>query len=112
MSIISPICGIQTKDKNAIAKRVLEVNELINRANSKKILVYDTSSTWQAAMRYKPLKFSRGVLFISREIEDLYKKAKTGKSVWKKDSFRSSVEDARYYLTEIARMYRSALKYE
>jgi len=99
------------KGQNAILKRVAEVNELINRGNRLGVEVVDSSSTWQSAMRYKPLKYSRGVLFVTREVEDLYKKIKTGKSVWKKQSDRYSSYDARAVMTDIARMYRSALRY-
>ena len=84
---------------------------MINEANSKGIMVVDPSTTWQSAMMYKPIKFSRGVLFVSRQVEDLYKKVKTGKSVFTKQSERIPSQDAKAELTYIARMYRTALRY-
>jgi hypothetical protein len=99
------------KGESAIQKRVAEVNAMINEANSKGIMVVDPSTTWQSAMMYKPIKFSRGVLFVSRQVEDLYKKVKTGKSVFTKQSERIPSQDAKAELTYIARMYRTALRY-
>ncbi len=99
------------KGQSAILKRVDEINALIREGNSKGVLVYDPSTTWQSGMKYQPVKYSRGVLFVSYSQEDLYKKMKTGVQKFKKVSDRYSSEDAKAELSRIARMYRTALRY-
>lgn len=98
------------KGQSAISKKVAEVNALINEGNRIGIEVVDSSSTWQTPMRYKPIKYSRGVLFVTYEELDLYKYRKTGKATYNKVSDRYSSDDAKYVLNDIAKMYRKALR--
>lgn len=117
MSIISPICGTNrigatTKAKqNAIQKRVDEINEMIKKANSLGLSVRDTSTTWQTEMKFKPLKYSRGVLFVTYEELDLYKYAKGGGRTWKKKTDRYGQYEISSVLSDIRKMYKSELKY-
>lgn len=98
------------KKHTALEKKVAEVNELINEANRKNLEVVDTSSTWQSPMRYKPLKTSRGVLYVTYEELDLYKHLKGRGTIYIKNSERYGKEDAKFVLNDIAKMYRKALK--
>ena len=107
----------------SLEKRVAEVNELIKRGNELGIEVVDESTTWQAPMKYKPLKYTNGVLYVSYEQMDLYKYSKEYVKQWDKKSYKvgkyeypsSGYGDEagaaqREALTEIARMYRKPLK--
>jgi len=106
----------------SIEKRVAEVNELIKRGNELGIEVVDEGNTWQAPMKYKPLKYTNGVLYISYEQLDLYKYSKTYSSDWEKKSYKIGKYESGYgykgeegaaqreALTDIARMYRKPLK--
>lgn len=110
-TFLGGIFGIgETKKATAFEKRVAEVNELINEANRKNLQVTDTSSTWQSPMKYKPLKTSRGVLYVSYEELDLYDYAKGRGKKYVKKSERYGKEDAKFVLSDIAKMYRRALK--
>ena len=106
----------------SLEKRVAEVNELIKRGNELGIEVVDEGNTWQAPMKYKPLKYTNGVLYISYEQLDLYNYSKTYSSDWEKKSYKIGQYESGYgyrgeagaaqreALTEIARMYRKPLK--
>ena len=106
----------------SIEKRVAEVNELIKRGNELGIEVVDEGNTWQAPMKYKPLKYSNGVLYVSFEQMDLYKYSKEYVKEWDKKSYKVGKYDNSYgfkgeagsmqreVLTDIARMYRKPLK--
>jgi hypothetical protein len=106
----------------SLEKRVAEVNELIKRGNELGIEVVDEGNTWQAPMKYKPLKYTNGVLYISYEQLDLYKYSKTYSSHWEKKSYKIGKYESGYgyqgeagaaqreALTDIARMYRKPLK--
>jgi hypothetical protein len=108
----------------SLEKRVAEVNELIKRGNDLGIEVVDESTTWQAPMKYKPLKYTNGVLYISYEVLDLYNYNKTYSRDWEKKSYKIGKYESRNIygyqgeagaaqreaLTEIARMYRKPLK--
>jgi hypothetical protein len=99
-----------TKKPSALEKRVAEVNKLINEGNKQGLEVVDSSSTWQAPMKYKPLKTSRGVLYVTYEKLDLYKYNRGKGTSWEKKSERWGTEDAKYILNDIAKMYRKAIK--
>jgi hypothetical protein len=99
-----------TKKPTAFEKRVAEVNDLINEANRQKLEVVDTSGTWQSPMRYKPLKTSRGVLYVSYEELDLYNYLKKRGTNYVKKSERYGKDEAKYALNDIAKMYRKVLK--
>jgi hypothetical protein len=106
----------------SIEKRVAEVNELIKRGNELGIEVVDEGNTWQAPMKYKPLKYTNGVLYISYEVMDLYKYNREYVQDWEKKSYKIGRYESswghqgeegsaqREALTEIARMYRKPLK--
>jgi hypothetical protein len=107
----------------SLEKRVAEVNELIKRGNELGIEVVDESTTWQAPMKYKPLKYTNGVLYISYEQLDFFKYKRGDVKQWEKKSYKvgkyeypsSGYGDEagaaqREALTEIARMYRKPLK--
>ena len=49
---------------SSIEKKVQEVNRLIDLANKNDISVIDSSSTWESPMKYKPIKYSNGTLYI------------------------------------------------
>jgi hypothetical protein len=108
----------------SIVKRVAEVNELIAKGNELGLKVIDESVTWQAPMKYKPLKYSNGVLYIEYEELDLYKHNKGQGSVWKtvKDKVLKNERGMSLYadaqgsaqresISDIARMYRKGLKH-
>ena len=95
---------------NAIQKRVDEVNEMINFANENNIEVVDKNSTWQTPMKYNPLKYSRGILFVSYQSLDLYKFNKGQGESWKKENDKFGKDDVKDVLTDIARMYRSSIR--
>ena len=67
-----------------------------------------------------PLKFSRGVLFVTWQELDLYTYAKTSKMIWKKGSEkwgtsgrynREDIGDLKKEITRIIRLYKEALRY-
>ena len=110
-TLLGGIFGTEkTKKPSAFEKRVAEVNELINEANRKNLEVVDTSGTWQSPMRYKPLKTSRGVLYVSYEELDLYDYLKGRGTKYVKKSERYGKDEAKYALNDIAKMYRKAIK--
>lgn len=106
----------------SLEKRVAEVNELIKRGNELGIEVVDEGNTWQAPMKYKPLKYTNGVLYVSYEQLDLYKYNREYVQDWEKKSYKIGKYESGYgyrgeagaaqreALTEIARMYRKPLK--
>ena len=104
---------------SSIEKRVAEVNALIKEGNDKGVQVIDKTTTWEAPMKYNPIKYTNGVLYVSYKQLDLYKYKKGMGSEWKNESYRigknemgenisrgSAQTDA---LSYIARMYRSAI---
>jgi antirestriction protein len=97
---------------SSIEKKVNEVNRLIELANKNDISVVDSSSTWESPMKYKPIKYSNGTLYIEYEELDLYKYNRTGVSNWvtKKDKILKRNMEFDNPLNEIAKMYRKALK--
>jgi len=110
-TFIGGIFGIgETKKASALEKRVAEVNELINEGNTMNVRVVDTSSTWQSPMKYKPVKTSRGVLYVTYEELDLYGYNKGRGIKYVKKSERYGKSDAKYVLNDIAKMYRAAIK--
>jgi hypothetical protein len=99
---------------SSIEKKVAEVNRLIELANEKGISVVDSSSTWQSPMKYKPIRYSNGVLYVEYDELDLYKYNRTGVSNWvtKKDKVLKRDMQFDNPLNDIAKMYRKALKEE
>jgi hypothetical protein len=98
----------------AIEKRVAEINELIARANKNDLRIIDESTTWQAPMKYKPIKYSNGTLYLEYEELDLYKHNKGLGSHWetKKDTVKkSNMRDQLIELSGISRLYKKALKH-
>jgi hypothetical protein len=97
---------------SSIEKKVTELNRLIELANEKGISVVDSSSTWQSPMKYKPIRYSNGVLYVEYQELDLYKYNRTGSSNWvtKKDKVLKRNMQFDNPLNEIAKMYRKALK--
>ena len=105
---------------SSIEKRIKEVNNLIQLGNDNNLEVVDSTITWEAPMKYNPIKYTNGVLYISYQELDLYSYLKRGTSQWKKENYKigknemgenifkgSAQTDA---LSHIARMYRKALK--
>jgi hypothetical protein len=110
-TFLGSIFGIgETKKATALEKRVAQVNELINQANKQGLEVVDASSSWQAPMKYKPIKTSRGMIYVTYEKLDLYKYNKGRGTSWEKISERWGKDDAKDILNDIARMYRKAIK--
>lgn len=103
--------GATKAQQNAIQKRVDEINMMIRLANSKGLTVRDTTQTWQTELKFKPLKYSRGVLFVSYEELDLYKYIKEGKKNWKKKTDRWGQYDISSVLSDIRKMYKRELQY-
>lgn len=106
----------------SIEKRVAEVNEMIKKGNELGIEVIDESGTWQAPMKYKPIKYSNGILYIEYDELDLYKHNKGQGSIWKTEKLKvlKSEMSLRSYepgagqkeaLSDIAKMYRKALNH-
>ncbi len=97
---------------SSIEKRVEEVNKLIELANANDISVIDSSTTWQSPMKYKPIRYSNGVLYIEYQELDLYKYNRTGESNWvtKKDKVLKRNMEFDNPLNDIAKMYRKALR--
>ena len=94
----------------SIQDRVDYVNALIRTAKEKGLMVTDNSSTWQTSYKYKPLKYTRGILYVSYEELDLYRLLKTGVNKWNKKSYKVGKDDIRAELSDIAKMHRSAIK--
>lgn len=105
-----------------IEKRVAEVNAMINEGNEKGLEVVDESTTWQSPMKFNPLKYSNGVLYVSYKQLDLYKYNKGMGTEWKKENYKVGKNDMnttnfnysqgssqKETLSDIARMYRKAL---
>jgi hypothetical protein len=99
---------------SSIEKKVQEVNRLIELGNKNDISVVDSRSTWEAPMKYKPIRYSNGVLYIEYQQLDLYKYNKKGISNWvtKKDKVLKRDMQFDNPLNDIAKMYRKALKQE
>jgi len=101
----------------SIQNRVNEVNELIKEGNDKGVEVIDSRSTWEAPMKYKPIKYSNGVLYIEYEELNLYKYNRFEGTQWvtKKEKITKGgvlgLEEQKYTLTLIARMYRKAINH-
>ncbi len=104
----------------SIKKRVDEVNALIKLGIENDIEVVDNSTTWEAPMKYKPLKYSNGVLYIEYQELDLYSylKGRGTKYETKKEKV-TKYDDSygygagvtqKYMLNDIAKMYRKALR--
>lgn len=96
--------------KSAIEKKVDEVNEMIKEANRKGIYVIDSSSTWEAPMKYEPLKYSRKQLFVKYKKLDLYSWNRKGVEKWDKRTERWGSDDVKDIVNYVAKMYRKALK--
>ena len=99
---------------SSIEKKVQEVNRLIELGNKNGISVVDSRSTWEAPMKYKPIRYSNGVLYVEYQQLDLYKYNKKGISNWvtKKDKVLKRDMQFDNPLNDIAKMYRKALKQE
>ncbi len=99
---------------SSIEKKVAEVNRLIELGNKNGISVIDSRSTWEAPMKYKPIRYSNGVLYIEYQQLDLYSYNRTGVSKWetKKDKILKRNMQFDNPLNDIAKMYRKALKQE
>lgn len=104
----------------SIEKRIAVVNNLIALGNANNLNVFDTSNSWEAPMKYNPLKYTNGVLYVSYQELDLYLYLKRGGTKYKKESYKvgknemgenvfkgSAQTDT---LTKIANMYRKALR--
>lgn len=96
----------------AIERKVAEVNELIKYANNNKIEIIDQNSSWQTPMKYKPIKYSNGVLYVEYEELDLYKYKKGLGKEWKivKDKVLKNRMEFDSPLNDIGRMFRKAVK--
>lgn len=114
--------AIKQKNVNAIQKRVDEINEMIRYANAHDLDVVDKTNSWQAPMKYEPLKYSNGVLYITYQKLNLYDYLKGRGSKWTKESYKVGRKDTSYggysenqsikmTLTDIARMYRSVVNH-
>ena len=95
-----------------IAKKVAEVNALIEKGNSLGLEVVDTSTTWQSPMKYKPIKYVNGILYIEYEKLDLYALSKRGVQKWdiQKDKVLKRNMEFDNPLNDIAKMYRKAIR--
>jgi hypothetical protein len=95
-----------------IAKKVAEVNALIEKGNELGLEVVDSSTTWQAPMKYKPIKYVNGILYIEYEELDLYLNNRRGINQWKlkKDKVLKRNMEFDNPLNDIARMYRKAIR--
>lgn len=96
----------------SIEKRVEQVNHLIALGNANNLEVVDSRSTWQSPMKYKPLKYSNGVLYIEYEELDLYQYNRKGIAKWTTEKDKVLKRDMEFDnpLNDIARMYRKALR--
>lgn len=97
---------------SSIEKRVKEINSLIELANANNLQVVDESGSWQSPMKYQPIKYSNGVLYIEYDELDLYSHLKRGSSQWKRVKEKVLKRDVEFDnpLNQIAKMYRKALK--
>jgi hypothetical protein len=95
-----------------IAKKVAEVNALIEKGNELGLSVVDSSSTWQSPMKYKTIKYVNGILYIEYEELDLYSHLKRGINQWKlkKDKVLKRNMEFDNPLNDIAKMYRKAIR--
>jgi hypothetical protein len=95
-----------------IAKKVAEVNALIEKGNQLGLEVVDSSSTWEAPMKYKPIKYVNGILYIEYEKLDLYALSKRGVQKWdiQKDKVLKRNMEFDNPLNDIAKMYRKAIR--
>ena len=104
----------------SMEKRIAFVNNLIALGNANNLNVFDTNNSWEAPMKYNPLKYTNGVLYVSYQELDLYLYLKRGGTKYKKESYKvgknemgenvfkgSAQTDT---LTKIANMYRKALR--
>lgn len=97
------------KIESKVERKVKEVNELIASAidsDGDPISVIDSSSTWQAPMRYKPIKYSNGVLYLEWSTWTGSKDEISKEKILKKDIEFDGIPA----LNEIAKMYRNAIK--
>ena len=69
----------------AIERKVLEINELIEFCNTNNVLVTFTGSTWEAPHKYELLKLSRGCVYSTYYVLDLYEHLKFNREIWKKE---------------------------
>lgn len=92
------------KGASAIAKKVAEVNALIEEANRLDAYVLDPTSSWESQYKFKPYKFSRGVLF------ETYSK-NSGRR-WEHETDRYASKDALMVLNTTARWLRTAIRKE
>jgi len=98
------IGSVKKKGSSAIQKRVDEVNKLIKEVNDLGLEVTDSQSTWYTAYRYKPLKYTKGILYVTYE-----KSISHLRNKWVKEHERWGKDDQREVLTMIAREHRKAL---
>jgi hypothetical protein len=111
--------GMMAKGGNvpSIEKRVAEVNALIKEGNDKGLEVVDESTTWQSPMKYKPFKYSNGVLYEEYEELDLYSHNRGEGTKWKTKKYKFTknssfgIDDQKGVLNQVARMYRKAIKH-
>jgi antirestriction protein len=101
----------------SIEKRVAEVNELIKEGNEKGVEVIDTSTTWQSPMKYKPFKYSNGVLYEEYEELNLYSYNRGEGTKWETKKYKFTknssfgIDDQKDVLNQVARWYRKAIKH-
>ena len=104
----------------SIRKRVDEINALIKLGNENDIEVVDESTTWESPMKFKPLKYSNGVLYVEYQELDLYSYLKGRGTKYETKKFKvtkydtssgfEAGESQRNELNDIAKMYRKALR--
>jgi hypothetical protein len=110
-----------TRNITAITKRVAEVNEMINQANELGISVVDETCTWQAPLKYSPIVYANGIMYVNYTELDLFAYSRGKGKIWmpKKDKVNKHDDwvmggegfAQKQYLTEIARMYRKQLRH-
>jgi hypothetical protein len=95
-----------------LQKKVDEVNRLIQLANENDIYVVDSSSTWEAPMKFKPIVVMRGGLKVEYSQLNLYKWNKFGIDNWEKniDRIKKADMDFENPLNDIAKWHRKALR--
>jgi hypothetical protein len=113
--------AIKQKNVSSIQKRVDEINDMIRYANEHNLEVVDKSQTWEAPMKFEPLKYSNGVLYVKYQKLDLYKYNRGKGTSWQKESYKVGRKDTSYgfeenesirlTLTDIARMFRSVVNH-
>jgi hypothetical protein len=104
----------------SIKKRVDEINALIKLGNENDIEVVDESTTWESPMKFKPIKYSNGVLYVEYQELDLYSYLKGRGTKYETKKFKvtkydtssgfEAGESQRNELNDIAKMYRKALR--